>query len=253
MGIIAPSLLEADYQCLGSQLDEMKAAGAEYVHLDVMDGNFVPNLSFGMRMIKGIRGASDLVFDVHMMVVEPERFLWEMCEAGADSITVHYEACGQTEAVLRKIKSYGILAGVALKPETPVEVLTEEILRTADVIHIMTVQPGLQGQKFQKDSLERISKVRKKLESLGLERKIEADGGIDFTNALDVVKAGVDIVVSGKALFDGNLEANIRRMKLLIKKQEDENELFNRRGFGNQRNQDNSDGGNRTDSCVSGL
>ena len=134
MCIIAPSLLEADYKCLGEQLKTMEKSGAEYVHIDVMDGSFVPNLACGMKMIHGLKGVADLVFDVHLMVNEPVRFVKRMQEAGADVISVHYEACSNVAETLKEIKQCGIRAGIVLNPETSAEVLTEEIWKLADVI-----------------------------------------------------------------------------------------------------------------------
>lgn len=214
---IAPSLLEADYRYLDRELKTMKAAGAEYVHIDVMDGRFVPNLSFGMKMIQSIRTSSDLVFDVHMMVWEPERFAGRMKEAGADVLTVHYEACENVERTLQKIQSLKMKAGIALKPDTPVSVLTKEILETVDVIHLMTVEPGLEGQRFIEASLDRIRSVKEILEKAGLEREIEVDGNITGENLKSVVEAGATIIVSGKAIFQGSMEENIKKMRQIIK------------------------------------
>ena len=213
MCIIAPSLLEADYQCLGDQLKIIEEAGAEYVHIDVMDGNFVPNLSFGMKMIRGLRDASRLVFDVHMMVQEPSRFVERFYEAGANVITVHYEACKNVPATLRQIKQLGLRTGIVLNPGTPTMVLTDEIIKLADVIQIMTVEPGVEGQHFIQSCLKKIQEVKTRIDQVGMKRDIEVDGNINFENLKEVLDAGANIIVSGKALFNGNLAQNIVSMK----------------------------------------
>ncbi len=213
MCIIAPSLLEADYKCLGEQLKIMEKAGAEYVHIDVMDGNFVPNLACGMKMIHGLKDAAHLVFDVHLMINEPIRFVKRIQEAGADVISVHYEACSNVEETLKEIKNCELRAGIVLNPETSEEVLTEEIWKLVDVIQVMTVHPGRDGQHFIEDTLNKIEKIRKRSTETGEWKDIEVDGSINCENIGKVIKAGANIIVSGKALFDGNLAENIANMK----------------------------------------
>lgn len=213
---LAPSLLEADYRFLDNQLKKMQQAGADCVHIDVMDGSFVPNLSFGMKMIHNIRQSTNLEFDVHMMVQEPSRFVKRMADAGADTITVHYEACENVEGTLALIKDSGVKAGIALKPETSPDVLTDKLLKAVDVVHLMTVEPGLEGQVFIPESLQRISEVRGRLDEVHVDCDIEVDGNITMENIKNVVVAGANIIVVGKALFSGNMVDNIQRMKLQI-------------------------------------
>ena len=189
MCIIAPSLLEADYKCLGEQLKTMEKSGAEYVHIDVMDGSFVPNLACGMKMIHGLKGVADLV------------------------ISVHYEACSNVAETLKEIKQCGIRAGIVLNPETSAEVLTEEIWKLADVIQVMTVHPGRDGQHFIEDTLDKIKDIRRRSTDTGEWKDIEVDGSINCGNIGKVIKAGANIIVSGKALFNGNLAENIANMK----------------------------------------
>ena len=213
---LAPSLLEADYRFLDNQLKKMQQAGADCVHIDVMDGSFVPNLSFGMKMIHNIRQSTNLEFDVHMMVREPSRFIKRMVDAGADTITVHYEACEDVEGTLALIKDSGVKAGIALKPETSPDVLTDKLLKAVDVVHLMTVEPGLEGQVFIPESLQWISEVRGRLDEVHVDCDIEVDGNITMENIKNVVVAGANIIVVGKALFSGNMVDNIQRMKLQI-------------------------------------
>lgn len=213
---LAPSLLEADYRFLDNQLKKMQQAGADCVHIDVMDGSFVPNLSFGMKMIHNIRQSTNLEFDVHMMVREPSRFIKRMADAGADTIIVHYEACEDVEGTLALIKDSGVKAGIALKPETSPDVLTDKLLKAVDVVHLMTVEPGLEGQVFIPESLQRISEVRGRLDEVHVDCDIEVDGNITMENIKNVVVAGANIIVVGKALFSGNMVDNIQRMKLQI-------------------------------------
>ncbi len=215
MCIIAPSLLEADYGHLETELIKMKKGGADYVHIDVMDGCFVPNLSFGMKMIKGLRDSADTVFDVHMMVMNPERFIPKMADAGADVISVHFEACENIIETLDEIHACGCKAGIVLNPETDFHLLTREILDRVEVVQVMTVAPGIEGQEFRTDMLAKINLIRNRLREMNYKIDIEVDGGINFENVQSVVNAGASIVVSGKALFTGNLEENIQRMKQL--------------------------------------
>ena len=215
MCIIAPSLLEADYKCLGEQLKTMEKSGAEYVHIDVMDGSFVPNLACGMKMIHGLKGVADLVFDVHLMVNEPVRFVKRMQEAGADVILISGYDGGTGAAPASSIHNAGLPweLGLVLNPETSAEVLTEEIWKLADVIQVMTVHPGRDGQHFIEDTLDKIKDIRRRSTDTGEWKDIEVDGSINCGNIGKVIKAGANIIVSGKALFNGNLAENIANMK----------------------------------------
>lgn len=210
---LVPSLLEADYRFLDEQLKMMQQAGADSVHIDVMDGTFVPNLSFGMKMIQSIRQSTDLDFDVHLMVQEPDRFIKRIVDAGADIITVHYEACTDVRSTLEAIKSLGIRAGIALKPNTQLTVLRNELLKMADVVHLMTVEPGLEGQLFIPKSMRRISEMRKMLDKVHPDCDIEVDGNITMENIKGVVTAGANVIVAGKTIFSGDMTDNIRQMK----------------------------------------
>ena len=213
---LAVSLLELNYGHLARGLKEIEQAGADYVHIDMMDGSFVPSLGIGTRLIEGIRISSSLVFDVHMMVREPERFLERVAQAGADIITVHYEACQDVKKTLEEIHGLGLRAGLALNPETSVDALEDEVLKEADVIHVMTTHPGMEGQTFIPESIEKIRGLRERLERLGVFRDIEVDGNITMENVKRTAEAGATVIVSGRALVQGNMEENIHRMKDIL-------------------------------------
>ena len=197
---IAPSVLAADFARLGDQIAEADEGGADYIHLDVMDGHFVPNLTFGVPIIAAVRGSTEALFDVHMMVDSPEDYIDELAAAGADIITVHVEAVDQLHQVIKQIKDSGTLAGLALSPATPVTTL-QDILPELDLVLIMSVNPGFGGQSFIPNTIGKIAQVRSMLDDNGLTTKLEVDGGIGPDNAEDVVKAGARVLVAGSAVY----------------------------------------------------
>ena len=219
MIILSPSILGADFTKLGEQVAEVDKAGAQYIHLDVMDGAFVPSISFGMPVIKSIRRVTDRVFDVHMMVEEPGRYVEDVKKAGADVITVHAEACKHLDRVISQIKEAGCRAGVALNPATPVSVL-EHILDQVDMVLIMTVNPGFGGQKFIPYTIEKVKAVRRLCDERGLTTDIQVDGGISAANVREVLEAGANIFVAGSAVFGTDPAARTREMVEIFKEYE---------------------------------
>ena len=209
--ILAPSILSADFGRLGQQVKEVSDAGAEYIHIDVMDGMFVPSISFGMPVIKSIRPCTDKVFDVHMMVEEPGRYAEEMKKAGADLLCVHQEACCHLDRTVSQIRELGMMAGVALNPATPVFTL-DCILEKVDMVLLMSVNPGFGGQKLIPYTLEKVRQVRERLCVLGLEEKvrIQIDGGVNLENVDKALKAGANVIVAGSAVFGGDAGENVR-------------------------------------------
>ena len=205
MNILSPSILSADFANLGKDILETYNAGAKYLHVDVMDGKFVPSISFGMPVIKAIRKVCDIVFDVHLMIEEPIRYIKEFVDCGADIITIHLEACEDVQATIDKIHAYGVKAGLSIKPGTPVESLLP-YLDKVEMILMMSVEPGFGGQKYIEASTERIRQVKAMLTERGLKTDLQVDGGINVDNVNTVLEAGVNIVVAGSAVFGGNIE-----------------------------------------------
>ncbi len=197
---IAPSLLAADFTDLGNEVSSLNTTDAQMLHLDVMDGVFVPNISFGCDVIKQIRPKSILTFDVHLMIIKPQRYIDKFIEAGANSITVHYEAVKSVPEILSYIKSKHIQTALSIKPNTPVSEV-EQFLPLMDMLLIMSVEPGFGGQKFMPESITKIKQARHIISDKGLKTSIQVDGGINATNIADIYKAGADIAVAGTAVF----------------------------------------------------
>lgn len=213
MPIIAPSLLAANFLNLNKAIELINRSEAEWLHLDVMDGRFVPNISFGIPVISSLRKATQKVFDVHLMIEEPEKYTSAFHEAGADIITVHAEACNHLHRNLQQIRSLGIKAGVALNPHTPVSHI-EEILTEADLICIMTVNPGFGGQKFITSMLSKIEKLKNAIIRRNSHALIEIDGGVTLENAKSIMQAGADVLVAGSTVFQAkNPDAVIKELK----------------------------------------
>jgi ribulose-phosphate 3-epimerase len=197
---LAPSILSADFARLGEQIDEVARAGADYIHVDVMDGHFVPNITIGAPVVASIRAVTSLPLDVHLMIEHPERYVSQFVDAGADIITVHVEASAHLQATIRLIKESGARAGVSLNPATPLGAV-EEFLRQVNLVLVMSVNPGFSGQSFIPETLPRIESVRKILDDRGLGAELEVDGGINADNAPDIVKAGATVLVAGNSVF----------------------------------------------------
>ena len=213
--ILAPSILSADFKILGEQLKLTEEAGAEYIHFDVMDGMFVPSISFGMPVLASIKGATTQTLDVHLMVTEPIRYVEEFVKAGADIVTVHYEACEDLQATIDKIHAAGAKVGISIKPKTPVDVLLP-YLDQAEMFLIMSVEPGFGGQAFIPESLERISELRNLLNEKGLTTDIEVDGGIYHENVAEVLAAGANVMVSGSGVFKGDIKDNTAKFMEIL-------------------------------------
>ena len=211
---IAPSILSADFSKLGEEVIKLHDAGADFIHIDVMDGEFVPNISFGMPVIKAIRNKTDKVFDVHLMINNPQRYIDDFIEAGADIITLHYESEKHLDRAIQYIKSKGIKAAGALNPATPTVVL-KNIIGSLDMVLIMSVNPGFGGQSFIPYSLDKIREVKQMaIEANNEDILIQVDGGIDSNNVKDVVEAGANVIVAGSAVFkNGNIEENIKALR----------------------------------------
>lgn len=218
---LSPSILAADFKNLSNDITKTDQAGAQYIHIDVMDGDFVPSISFGMPVIKSIRSCTKKVFDVHLMVSNPERYIDDFVEAGADIITIHVEACKHIDRTLNYIKQKGIKAGIALNPATPLAAL-DYVLELADMILIMTVNPGFGGQVFIDGMLQKVSQLREILDANGLKTDIQVDGGITLDNVGQVIQAGANVIVAGSAIFNGDIKENTKSFIKIMKDYENE-------------------------------
>lgn len=212
MSCLAPSILSADFNCLGEQIRMLEQTGIEFLHIDVMDGMFVPSISFGMPVIASIRKSSQLFFDVHLMVQEPERYLKEFADAGADGLTVHAEACSDLGGTLKKIRDLGMKPAVSVNPETPLsEILS--VLDQVDMVLVMSVHPGFGGQKMIMETLEKVEQLKEFRRKQKLCYTIEIDGGVNQQNIAEITARGVDIVVAGTAVFQGDIAKNVQMLR----------------------------------------
>ena len=209
MNILAPSILSADFASLGEDVKKAERSGAQYLHIDVMDGAFVPSLSLGFPVIKSIRRVTNLVFDVHLMICDPDRYIEEFAAAGAGIITVHAEACPHLNRTIASIKENGCKAGVALNPATPLAGLSY-ILDDLDMVLLMTVNPGFGGQKYIESCTRKIRGLKRMISERDLEIDIEVDGGIKLDNVQKVLEAGANVIVAGSAVFGGDVEQNVK-------------------------------------------
>lgn len=217
--ILAPSILAADFKELGLEIKKTADNGARYLHFDVMDGMFVPSISFGMPVLSSIRGVTDQVMDVHLMVQEPVRYIEAFKKAGADLVTVHLEACEDVRSTIQKIRECGLKAGLSICPETPANAL-EDLIKEVDMILVMSVHPGFGGQKFIPESLDKIRRIRRMSVEQGHTVDIQVDGGIYLSNVREVLDAGANVIVAGSAVFGGDPGANTRDFMEILREYE---------------------------------
>ena len=216
MNLLSPSILSADLWKLGEDIKAVEGAGVPWLHVDVMDGLFVPSISYGMPVLKAVRSHTDMFLDVHLMIEEPGRYIDDLAEVGADLITVHAEACKHLDRTIEAIKEKGLLAGVALNPATPLSAI-EWVLPKVDMVLIMSVNPGFGGQKLIPYAVEKVRALKKMIDEKGLKIDIEVDGGVNLENVTEVMDAGANIIVAGSAVFKGDIAENVERFLAILK------------------------------------
>lgn len=216
---LAPSILNADYAKLGEEITTVDKCGADYIHLDVMDGMFVPSMSIGMPVIKSLRKCTDKIFDVHLMIQDPNRYIKDFKDAGADIISVHVEACSQLDVTVDRIKQLGCKVGVVLNPATPLNQL-DFVLENIDMVLIMTVNPGFGGQRYIQSMTRKIVELRHIIDERGYNVDIEVDGGITVDNVRTVIDAGANVIVSGSGVFKGDVRKNMQGFREIFESYE---------------------------------